>query len=161
MRPKLAIALVTLLSLCGSSFAATYEVSVTRKAQNLYRVGGKNVLIQTRYCYVYAYSEESIFKWDGYDGKIIFIQSKESCDVKGAYGASNQKAGKYSVTVSRQDADWYEVFGTSTFIKTSSCLSLALGEEAFLSLSAGGYGQLIFKDGDSCMVEGVFTKLRL
>jgi len=161
MGTKLAIALTMLLGMSGSSFAATYEVNVTRKAKNLYKVDGKNVLIQTRYCYVYAYSEESIFKWEGYDGKLIFIESKESCDVKAAYGALNQKAGKYSVTVSRQYDDWYEVFGTSTFIKTSSCLSLALGEEAFLSLNAGGYGQLIFKDGDSCVVEGLFTKLRL
>lgn len=161
MRTRIAIAIAALLLSCGTSFAATYEVSVTRKGANLYKVDGKNVLIKTRYCYVYAYSEESIFKWEGYDGKLIFIESKESCEVKGAYGASSQNAGKYSVTVSRQDDDWYEVFGTGTFIKTSSCLSLALGEEAFLSLGAGGYGQLIFKDGDSCMVEGLFTKLRL
>lgn len=161
MKIKTAIAFVAILWMCGSSSAATYEVSVTRKGANLYKVDGKNILIKTRYCYVYAYSEESIFKWEGYDGKLIFITSKETCDVKGTYGASSQNTGKYSVMVSRQDDDWYEIFGTGTFIKTSSCLSLALGEEAVLSLNSGGYGQLIFKDGDSCMVEGLFTKLRL
>ncbi len=161
MKTKLAIALIMLLGLCRSTFAATYEVSVTHKASNLYKVDGKNVLIQTQYCYVYAYSEESIFKWEGYNGKLIFIKSKESCEVKAAYGSSSQQAGKYSVTVSRQDTDWYEVFGTGTFIKTSACLSLALGKEAFLFIGPSGYGQLIFKDGENCMVEGLFTKLRL
>lgn len=161
MKSRLAIAFTMLLWVCGSSLAATYEVSVTRKSKNLYKVDGKNVLVQTRYCYVYAYSEESIFKWEGYDGKLIFIDSKDSCEVKAVYGASSQKPGKYSVTVSRQDDDWYEVSGSGTFIRTSSCLSLALGEEAILSLSSAGYGQLTFEDGDSCIVEGLFTKLRL
>ena len=36
-----------------------------------------------------------------------------------------------------------------------------LGEEAYLTMSASGFGQLRFEDGDDCMVEGVYTKLRL
>ena len=60
-----------------------------------------------------------------------------------------------------EDDDWYEVFGTDSYIKTSTCLSLALGEEAYLTMSASGFGQLRFEDGDDCMVEGVYTKLRL
>jgi hypothetical protein len=42
------------------------------------------------------------------------------------------------VTVSREDDDWYEVFGTNSYIKTSSCLSLALGEEGYLTISPSG-----------------------
>lgn len=146
---------------CSAAAAQTYEVSVTRKGNNVYKVDGKNIIIQTRYCYVYAYSEGSILKSNGYGGNLIFIDSKETCEVKAVYGGTSPNPGKYSVTVSRQDGDWYEISGTSTFIKTSMCLSLALGEEAFLSMGPGGTGRLVFNDGNSCIVEGMYSKLRL
>ena len=46
------------------------------------------------------------------------------------------------------------------FIKTSSCLSLALSEEAVLDMSSNGYGTLYFEN-DECMVEGIYAKERL
>lgn len=141
--------------------AENYEVSLTRKGSNVYKIDAEDIIIQTRYCYVYAYSEEAIFKASGYGGEVIFFDSKDKCDVKAVFGASKQKPGKYAVTVSREDDDWYEVIGTNSYIKTSSCLSLALGEEAYLTISAPGFGQLRFEDGNDCMVEGVYTKLRL
>ena len=143
------------------ALAENYEVNLTRKGSNVYKIDGKDIIIQTRYCYVYAYSEEAIFKTSGYGGEVIFFDSKDKCDVKAVFGLSKQKAGKYVVTVSREDDDWYEVLGTDSYIKTSTCLSLALGEEAYLTMSASGFGQLRFEDGDDCMVEGVYTKLRL
>lgn len=141
--------------------AGTYELNVTRKGSNVYRVDGKSVFIQTRYCYVYAYSEEAILRTNGYGGDLIFIGSRDKCDVKAIYGRSQQGAGKYSVRVTRESDDWYEVFGSNIFLQTSMCLSLALGQEAFLTLNAGGYGRLVFEDGQSCMVEGVYSKMRL
>ena len=81
--------------------------------------------------------------------------------MKAVFGVSKQKPGKYVVTVSREDDDWFEVFGTSSYIKTSSCLSLALGEEAYLTIANSGFGRLRFKDGNDCMVEAVYSKLRL
>jgi hypothetical protein len=141
--------------------AENYEVSLTRKGSNVYKVDGKDIIIQTRYCYVYAYSEEAIFKSSAYGGEVIFFDSKDKCDVKAVFGVAKQKPGKYVVTVSREDDDWYEVFGTNSYIKTSSCLSLALGEDAYLTISPSGFGSLRFRDGDDCMVEGVYTKLRL
>ena len=141
--------------------AENYEVNLTRKGSNVYKIDGKDIIIQTRYCYVYAYSEEAIFKSSGYGGEGIFFDSKDKCDVKAVFGVSKQKPGKFVVTVSREDDDWYEVFGTSSYIKTSSCLSLALGEEAYLTISPSGFGRLRFDDGDDCMVEAVYTKLRL
>lgn len=151
-------ALMTLQA--GPILAENYEVSLTRKDSNVYNIDGKDIIIQTRYCYVYAYSEEAIFKTSGYGGELIFLDSKEKCDVKAVFGLSKQKPGKYVVTVSREDDDWYEVLGTDLYIKTSACLSLALGEEAYLTMSASGFGQLRFKYGGDCMVEGVYTKLR-
>ncbi|HQZ69393.1 MAG TPA: hypothetical protein PLY87_30115, partial [Planctomycetaceae bacterium] len=143
------------------ALADNYEVNLTRKGSNVYKVNGKDIIIQTRYCYVYAYSEEAIFKTSGYGGEIIFFDSKDKCDVKAAFGVSKQKAGKYVVTVSREDDDWFAVFGANSFIKTSSCLSLALGEEAYLTIAPSGFGSLRFKDGNDCMVEGIYFQIRL
>ena len=162
MKKTLLATLAALMTLqAGPVLAENYEVSLTRKGSNVYKIDGKDIIIQTRYCYVYAYSEEAIFKASGYGGELIFFDSKDKCDVKAVFGLSKQKPGKYVVTVSREDDDWYEVLGTNSYIKTSSCLSLALGEEAYLTISASGFGQLRFQDGNDCMVEGVYTKLRL
>ena len=162
MKKTILATLAALMTLqAGPVLAENYEVSLTRKGSNVYKIDGKDIIIQTRYCYVYAYSEEAIFKASGYGGELIFFDSKDKCDVKAVFGLSKQKAGKYVVTVSREDDDWYEVLGTNSYIKTSTCLSLALGEEAYLTISASGFGQLRFEDGDDCMVEGVYTKLRL
>jgi hypothetical protein len=162
MKKTLLAALSALMSLqAAPALAENYEVNLTRKGSNVYKIDGKDIIIQTRYCYVYAYSEEAILKTSGYGGEVIFFDSKDKCDVKAVFGVSKQKPGKYVVTVSREDDDWYEVFGTSSYIKTSSCLSLALGEEAYLTIASSGFGRLRFKDGDDCMVEAVYTKLRL
>lgn len=143
------------------ALAENYEVNLTRLGSNVYKIDAKDTIIQTRYCYVYAYSEEAIFKTSGYGGEVIFFDSKDKCDVKAVFGVSKQKPGKYVVTVSHEDDDWYEIFGTSSYIKTSSCLSLALGEEAYLTIATSGIGRLRFKDGNDCMVEAVYIKLRL
>lgn len=156
--------LATLAVLTGlqtaSALAENYEMNLTRKGSNVYKIDGKDIIIQTRYCYVYAYSEEAIFKTSGYGGEVIFFDSKDKCDVKAVFGVSKQKPRKYVVTVSHEDDNWYEVFGTSSYIKTASCLSLALDEEAYLTIANSGFGRLRFKDGNDCMVEAVYTKLR-
>ena len=162
MKKTLLVTLAALMSLhAAPALAENYEVNLTRKSSNVYKVDGKDIIIQTRHCYVYAYSEDAIFKTSGYGGEVIFFDSKDKCDVKAVFGVSEQEPGKYVVTVSREDDDWYEVFGTNSYIKTSSCLSLALGEEAYLTIAPSGFGRLRFKDGDDCMVEAVYTKLRL
>ena len=162
MKKTLLAALAAMMSLLAApAQAENYEVNLTRKGSNVYKIDGKDIIIQTRYCYVYAYSEEAIFKTSGYGGEVIFFDSKDKCDVKAVFGVSKQKPGKFVVTVSREDDDWYEVFGTSSYIKTSSCLSLALSEEAYLTIANSGFGSLRFKDGNDCMVEAVYTKLRL
>ncbi|HHM8948529.1 TPA: hypothetical protein ACRNDK_002744 [Pseudomonas aeruginosa] len=162
MKKTILAILAALTSLqAAPALAENYEVNLTRKGSNVYKIDGKDIIIQTRYCHVYAYSEEAIFKTSGYGGEVIFFDSKDKCDVRAVFGLSKQEPGKYVVTVSHEDDDWYEVFGTNSHIKTSSCLSLALGEEAYLTISPSGFGRLRFEDGDDCMVEGVYTKLRL
>ena len=122
-----------------SGWAGTYELNVTRKGQNIYRVDGKGVFIQTRYCYVYAYSEEAILRSTGYGGDLIFVDSRDKCDVKAVFGKADQKPGKYAIRVTHESDDWYEVWGANVFLQTTMCLSLALGQEAFLTVSAGGF----------------------
>src|SRR3546814_6210813 len=108
MKKTLLATLAALMTLqAGPVLAENYEVSLTRKGSNVYKIDGKDIIIQTRYCYVYAYSEEAIFKASGYGGELIFFDSKDKCDVKAVFGLSKQKAGKYVVTVSREDDDWY------------------------------------------------------
>jgi len=162
MKKTLLAALAALPGLLAApALAENYEINLTRKGSNVYKIDGQDIIIQTRYCYVYAYSEEAIFKTSGYGGEVIFFESKDKCDVKAVFGVSKQAPGKYVVTVSHEDDDWYEVFGTNSYIKTSSCLSLALGEEAYLTISPSDFGRLRFEDGDDCIVEAVYTKLRL
>ncbi len=159
-RSSLAL-LVAMCLVTQTSLAGTYEVNVTRRGSNVYRVDGKSIMIQTRYCYVYAYAEEAILKSSGYGGELIFIGSRDKCDIKAIYRKSDPKPGKYSVRVTHESDDWYEVQGSNTYLQTSMCLSLALGQEATLTLNAGGYGRLVFEDGQSCMVEAVHSKIRL
>lgn len=151
---------ILLLAFPSAAMADNYEVSVTRKGSNLYKVDLKDIFIHTRYCYEYVYGETSILKMSGSTGEIIFTESGSTCQVKAAYGKSQQSAGNFSVTVNREDDDWYEVFGQDIYIKTNACISLALGTEAVLTLGAGGYGTLHI-DNNQCMVEGIYSKLRL
>ena len=163
MKNSLFFIMVVLLLLSQAIIAnaENYTVNLTRKGSNIYKADGKDVIFQTRYCYVYAYSEEAIFKSSGYGGEVFFLSSKDNCGVKGVYGAAKWESGKYTVMVNHEADDWYEVLGTNLYIKTSMCLSLALGEDAFLTLESPGFGSLQFQDGSECSVEGIYTKLRL
>ena len=55
------ILLATLATMIGlqatPALAENYEVNLTRKGSNVYKIDGNDIIIQTRYCYVYAYSE--------------------------------------------------------------------------------------------------------
>jgi hypothetical protein len=141
------------------AYAELYEFSVSRASGNIYTVSGKDIIIQTRYCYEYAYSEDAVLKSRGYGGELLFTNSNHRCDVKAVFGAANQKVGKFKVTVSRDDDDWYEVFGSNNYIKTTMCIKLALGEEAVFVHKGSGIGTLFFDGGDTCMVEGVYSKM--
>ena len=140
--------------------ADNYEVSVTRKGSNQYKIDGRNIYIHTRFCYEYAYSERAFLKMSGYSGEMIFLESDEECPVKAVYGSIDQEPGEYVVTISREDDDWYEILGKGIYIKTSGCISLAIGEKAVLSIIGGGYGTL-HVGGNQCMVEGLYSKIRL
>ena len=156
----LRVLMIVVLLFPNMAGAENYEVSVSRKGSNLYKIDSENIYIHTRYCYEYVYSESAFLKMSGYSGDIIFLDSGGKCDVKAIYGPSEQKPGEYTVTINREDNDWYEVWGTGIYIKTIGCLSLALGQQAVLSISTDGYGTL-YVEGNQCIVEGLYSKMRL
>jgi hypothetical protein len=61
--------------------AELYRVTVSREAQDLYRVEDAvgDVYIKTRWCYVYAYSEEALVDTD--EMVIHFVDSDDDCDI--------------------------------------------------------------------------------
>ncbi len=154
---KLGLLMMSMLFV-SSSIAETYQVNVTRQGSNIYKILGKDALIQTRYCYEYAYAEDALLRTEL--GQLIFKSNGTSCDVRGLYTKSDQNAGTYVVTVSHVSDDWYEVMGSNLFIKTNSCLSIDLAAESILKLAPGGFGSIKINNND-CMVDGLYTKVRL
>lgn len=134
-----------------------YEVSLTRKDRNLYKVDGQPYWVQTRYCYVYAYGEEAALN----DYEVVFFDSEEKCDVKRILREASVSPGTYRVSLTHEDDDFYSTLD-DMFIKTSMCLSLTVGGEAILRLNGYGGGTVFFLDEDeSCDVEAVFSRVRL
>jgi len=142
------------------AIASNYNINVTRNESNIYKIDGTNIEIHTQYCYEYTYREQAFLKMNGYTGRIIFLDAEQTCDVEGVYSRVNQTSGKYRVTVSRENDDWYEVVGQELYIKTDMCLSLALGEEAILSLNSYGMGKM-FIGRDECIVQGIYAQQNL
>lgn len=135
-----------------------YSVSVTRKFQNFYQVDGRQFFIATRYCYVYAYSEDAIL--DVAQQQIHFLNSRDACDVNSYYTAARLSPGRYSVTVSRKEDNLYEVSGGGMLIRTSLCLELALADDAVLSWEGIG-GTLHFLSArENCDVAQLLTRTR-
>ena len=72
---------VALLAAAGAAHAEMYAVQVKRIDKDLYKTD-QGVYIQTRYCYVHAYGEKAVLKYEpyGYDNKLIF-EDDDTCDV--------------------------------------------------------------------------------
>ena len=61
--------------------AELHRVTVSRDADNLYKVDNSpnDIYIKTRYCYVYCYYEDALVDID--DMVIHFLDSDEECDI--------------------------------------------------------------------------------
>lgn len=65
-----------------TAVADYYRVTVTRKAQDVYRDDSSGTLIITRYCYEYAYADRAVLKWEGrYGDNWITFSSGSRCSV--------------------------------------------------------------------------------
>lgn len=130
---------------------------MTRKGSNLYKVDGKDVWIETRYCYEYGYYEDAVLTRN----KLVFLNSGTSCDVKRGLQANQVPSGTYEVMVTRDESDFYSTSDGFIF-QTNYCFEFAMMEEAIFRSNGYGGGKIIFVDaGDSCDVERVFTEVRL
>ena len=74
------VAALTLV-LAGTAHAELYVIEVRRVEQDLYKTSN-GVYIQTRYCYVYAYGEKAVLRYEpcSYDNILIF-DNDDTCDV--------------------------------------------------------------------------------
>jgi hypothetical protein len=159
MRSLLSALVLALTAFGGTAASAAdrYQVSLTRKDSNLYKVDGQPFWIQTRYCYVYGYGEDAVLSPD----EVVFLDDTEKCDVKRILKEMQPAAGTYNVSLSHEDDNLYSTMD-GIFVLTNMCLNLALGEDAVLRLNGYGGGTVIFSDNnDRCDVEGVFSQARL
>ncbi len=141
----------------SASITNNYQVIVTRKSSNIYKINTTDAFIQTKYCYEYVYSENAFLKMRGRYGDMVFLDSGGKCDVQGIYSKRNKTLGKYIVTVSKESDNLYKVYGQNLYIRTSMCLNMALAEEAILTIGSYGYGSLHIGN-DTCTVEGVYSR---
>jgi hypothetical protein len=76
---------VAVLVLLGTSIvlADRYSVTVKRLDKDLYQDATSKTIIETRYCYEYAYGEEAVLTWEGRYGNnsLIFKSSGTKCEV--------------------------------------------------------------------------------
>jgi hypothetical protein len=82
------------------AISSDYEVQITRKYQNLYKVDNTDIWIQTRYCYEYSYSEKAILKYSGYGfskGELIF-KNGGKYDVEEIYEGTQVNRGTKVIT---------------------------------------------------------------
>ena len=62
--------------------ADAYRVTVSRIDRNLYRDFESKVIIETRYCYEYAYMDDAVLRWEGkYGNNWITFSSDTKCEV--------------------------------------------------------------------------------
>jgi hypothetical protein len=57
--PRVLVALLALFFTSAAPAADRYNVNLTRKDSNLYKVDGTSFWVQTQYCYAYGYGEEA------------------------------------------------------------------------------------------------------
>lgn len=90
MRRLLSVLLCAAFLVPASRVAADrYEVTVTRKDSNLYKVDGQSYWIRTRYCQEYTYGGDAIILWYGkgsYSNALVFLDfegnRKASCEIE-------------------------------------------------------------------------------
>ena len=152
---------LAMLALAAPSYADEYRVSVTRDDTNLYRITGKDILIQTWGCFEFAFGEDALLRMSGRSGSIVFLDQGQKCQVSAVYGKTRVPAGTYSVTLSRESQDWYSVLGMEMRIKTLACYEYWFAESLTLKVDSDGSAILYKKDGGYEFVEGFYGPLNL
>ncbi|MCK5825896.1 MAG: hypothetical protein KAG93_02580 [Desulfuromusa sp.] len=161
MKITVMVFLTVLLSV-APLFAIEYQVNVVRQGGNLYWAETEKMYIQTKYCFENFDTSAAILRMDGDSGEIAFAKSGHKCAVKMIYGRTELKAGKYSIKVSREDDNWYEIVAKKMALNTNGCLSLVENMQAILQINADGTGVLSLSEADEeCQVDGVYSQGQL
>jgi hypothetical protein len=121
------IALV-LMAVMGESqlaFAEFYNVTVTRRGSNLYRIDGSSVYIVTRSCYEYAYGQSAVLDYEqGTSGNRLLFSRTDECRVEGVY--------RPNANLTRVGDDLYRDLNSGRYIKTFACYEYSYGEDAIV-----------------------------
>ncbi|MCK5681452.1 hypothetical protein KAI46_11650 [bacterium] len=142
--------------------AVEAQVNVVRQGGNLYWAETEQMYIQTEYCFEDSDTAAAVLRMDGDSGEITFTASGHKCAVKMIYGQTQLKAGKYSIKVSREDDNWYEIVAKKMALNTNGCLSLVENMQATLQINADGTGILSLPKADEeCLVDGVYSQGQL
>lgn len=73
--------IVSIMALISTPASAElYKVKVKRLDQNIYKVVSADIVIKTRYCYVYTYGDDVVIDTDS--KKIIFINQSQTCEIE-------------------------------------------------------------------------------
>ena len=150
-----------------------YPVTVSRVDNNIYFSSSSKLLILTKFCYEYIYSDKAVLTMTGstgyFDGTIRFSNGK-TCDVGGAYWPSALTAGNYTATLTLEEFNIYSDSHSSSIIWTQHCYEYRYFDQAALRLaystgtaySAGSViGTVTFSGGRSCDLIGIFSLARL
>jgi len=79
---RIVILLLALAFPLETAYGLVYRATVSREAQDLYRVEytSPTIYIKTNYCYVYAYYEDAVIDTVGME--IHFLDSDDTCDIE-------------------------------------------------------------------------------
>ncbi len=155
---RLTLIAATLLPLAVAG-AETFAIGVSHKANNLYKIDGKDILIHTRDCDAYGYTGNASLKTSEAGAELLFNDTKEKCEVEGVFDAAKPKKMKYGVTITRVENDWFEVGGSKLFLRTEPrCILMAIKESVTLEVSGDVGGYVIYPNGKKCKVEGIYNR---
>lgn len=159
MKAKLLFSFLVVAAFISSPvYAEEIKIKLTKIVDDLYKLEGKSILLQTLNCDAIDQSQDPFLKIGNASKKIVFRESEVSCDVVAAYKRSTGGVGSYSVVIAYALENWYGILGTSSYIRTKQCSGLFQRKKAVLSLSGRGLGTLHI-GRTQCQVEGVYTKL--
>lgn len=94
--------LATVIFLLGFSylysFLSDYEVYVSRKSNNLYKIESSDLWIETSFCSNFGFSEKVILSTGGFGKGQLVFRNGTRCDIKEIYKAERVYTGTKAVT---------------------------------------------------------------
>jgi hypothetical protein len=150
-----------------------YSIVATRIGQDFYSISDFSTILQTTFCYEYAYGENASLLMSssiGFSDGTITFASGASCTVAGAYNPNTLVAGNYSATLTFQDYGFYSDTVQQAIIRASNtCFTIRYSDSTILALTIGGtnystgsaIGTINFSDLSTCPLTGIYVLAKL